>query len=393
MPRIAKRYQFTFLIPAAMIAFMALLTGCSPTHRVTAPAESSHIRGLKLLGQYVIPYNMVYKQTTVGGLSGIDYDPVGNVYYIICDDRSAINPARFYTAKISFTDKGIDSFTFTDVKYMVRKDGRVFPNNKQDRFKVPDPESLRYNAPMGLIYWSSEGERIVTATDTVIQNPSISIISTTGNYIDSLPLPSNLYMHTEEKGPRQNSVLEGLSFANDYRFLYASVEEPLYEDGPRADTFDTPSYIRLLKYDLRQKQNVTQYAYKLDPVAYSPTPPTGFKINGVPEILAAGENQLLVMERSFSTGRAACTIRLFLTDLSKATDVKGLSSLKSPAQFVPCQKQLLLNMDSLGIYIDNVEGMTWGPRLKNKNKTLILIADNNFSVVEKSQVFLFEVLE
>lgn len=394
MARILSKCGLTSSCCVRAIFLLSLfIAACSPAKKATIPVTARKIQGLKFIGEYDIPYNIIFKGTTVGGLSGIDYDPVGNIYYVICDDRSALNPARFYTAKISFTEKGIDSLTFLDAKYIVRSDGRVFPNSKQDKFKVPDPESVRYNGPLGLLYWSSEGERILTATDTVIQNPSISVISTTGNYIDSIPIPPNLRMHVEEKGPRQNSVLEGLSFSNDYRTLYASVEEPLYEDGPRADTADLPAYIRILKFNVRTKLNDAQYAYKLDPVAYPPMSPTGYKINGVPEILSYGHDQLLVMERSFSTGRAACTIKIFLTDMSKASDIAGLPSLKSPAQFIPCTKQLLLNMDSLGRYIDNVEGMTWGPLLSNKHRTIIFIADNNFSVVQKSQVLLFEVLE
>lgn len=43
-------------------------------------------------------------------------------------------------------------------------------------------------------------------------------------------------MQAAEKGPRQNSVLEGMCFADNYQSLYVNVEEPLYEDGPKADT-------------------------------------------------------------------------------------------------------------------------------------------------------------
>lgn len=50
-------------------------------------------------------------------------------------------------------------------------------------------------------------------------------------------------------------------------------------------------------------------------------------------------------------------------------------------------------MDELGIYTDNVEGMCLGPRLKNGKRSLWMIADNNFSALEKSQLFLFEVNE
>ena len=49
-------------------------------------------------------------------------------------------------------------------------------------------------------------------------------------------------------------------------------------------------------------------------------------------------------------------------------------------------------MDNLGIYIDNVEGMTFGPTLPNGHKTLVCVADNNFEILEKTQFLLFEIL-
>ena len=50
-------------------------------------------------------------------------------------------------------------------------------------------------------------------------------------------------------------------------------------------------------------------------------------------------------------------------------------------------------MDDLGIYVDNIEGVTFGPLLPNGKKTLLLVADNNFNPIEQSQVFLFEISE
>lgn len=99
------------------------------------------------------------------------------------------------------------------------------------------------------------------------------------------------------------------------------------------------------------------------------------------------------MERSFSTGRMACTIKIFEADLSKATNIKDNKSLKVEKAFIPATKRLILNMDNLGRYVDNFEGMTFGPTLPNGHKTLLTIVDNNFSIFEKTQVFLFEVVE
>ena len=369
------------------------LLSCSHLKKITRAPSAENIGAVKFLGEYDIPYNMNYKGTTVGGLSGIDYDAKHNVYYFISDDRSDNNPARFYKAQIFINPKGIDSVHFIDVENMLQPGNTVYPNKKQDPLHTPDPEAIRFDPLSNKLVWSSEGERIVKEKDTVLEDPSVIFISLKGKYNSSFELPANLTMHATENGPRQNGVLEGMSFADNYKTLFVNVEEPLYEDGPRADVTATNTYIRILKFDVASRKNIAQYAYKLEPVAYPATPATAFKINGVPDILNIGKNKFLVIERSFSTGRPACTIKVFITDLNPATDIKDVVSLKTDKSFIAAPKKLLLNMDDLGIYIDNIEGVTFGPVLPNGHKTLVFVADNNFDAKEKAQLLLFEVME
>lgn len=379
------------LLRVILFFYIVLFTAsCVTLKQVTQ--TTADIKNLKLIGQYVIPYDLKYNNTTVGGLSGIDYDETNKLYYMVSDDRSDRNPARFYTARIFISQNGVDSLVFRTVKNMLQEDGTVYPNNKQNRFHTPDPEAMRYDPVNKQLVWSSEGERILTAQDTVLVNPAINIVSTNGKYKASVPLPSNLHMHVTEKGPRKNSVLEGMSFADNYKILFVSVEEPLYEDGPGADVTENEAYTRIYKFDMVSKKNIAQYAYKLSPVAYPAIPQTAYKINGIPDILSIGNNKLLIIERSFSTGRLPCTIKLFIADLNGTTDVSNME-LRNRNDFTPAAKKLLLNMDDLGIYTDNIEGVTFGPLLPNGHKTLLFIADNNFNPLEKAQVLLFEVIE
>jgi hypothetical protein len=378
-------------VKACLAWIVILLSSCSVTRKLETDA-ALQVTELKLLSVQEAPFNLPVKGTTMGGLSSIDYDPANDVYYLICDDRSAINPARFYTAKLFIRDNNIDSIAFINVTTLRRPDGSVYPNSKQDPAHTPDPEGLRYNPHTKQLVWTSEGERIVRGKDTILEDPSIITVSKDGKYIDSFPIPSNLRMHATEKGPRQNGVLEGISFADNYRTLYVNVEEPLYEDGPRADLVLNSAWIRLFKFDVASKQNTAQYAYILDPIAFPAVPATAFKINGVPDILAAGKDQLIILERSFSTGRLACTIKIFLADLGDAENIIDNPSLKTNPPTRSVRKKLLLNMDALGIYVDNVEGICFGPVLPNGHQTLVLVADNNFAELEKTQFFLFEII-
>ena len=363
-----------------------LLISCTSQKNISF-SDTSH---LKLVGQYDIPYNKSFRNTIIGGLSGIDYDAKHKIYYLISDDRSEFDASRFYSAKISFGSKGIDSVAFVSVNNMLQPDGTVYPNSKQDPYHAPDPEAMRYNPKTNQLVWSSEGERIVRKEGVVLEDPSIRIINRQGKYIDSFVLPSNMHMQPVEKGPRRNGVFEGISFNQNYNKLFVSVEEPLYEDGPRAGLYDSTGWVRFIKFDVKTRTPEAEYAYKIDPVAYPANPPGAFKINGVPDILAINDHQLLVIERSFSTGRMPCTIKVYLAELGGASNVLNTGSLQNGV-FTPITKRLVVNMDDLGIYIDNIEGMTFGPKLPGGHPSLIFVSDNNFSKEEVTQLLLFEV--
>ena len=70
------------------------------------------------------------------------------------------------------------------------------------------------------------------------------------------------------------------------------------------------------------------------------------------------------------------TIKLFVTELRK----DGTTS-----------KTLLLNLDVLGIPLDNVEGMAFGPRLRGGKRSLLFVSDNNFAATQFTQFLLFAV--
>jgi hypothetical protein len=369
--------------------FFCFIAACTSCH-VGKQIRLSESSKLKYIGSYEIPFNKKFNGTTIGGLSGIDYDPKQGIYFLICDDRSAINPSRFYTARLFLSEKGIDSVSFVSVKYLLRPNGSVYPNSKQDPFHTPDPEGMRYDGKTGQLIWTSEGERIVKNENIVLEDPSVVIAGINGKYVDSFILPGNMHMHATEFGPRQNGVFEGLSLIKNNKELLVSVEEPLYEDGPRAGTGDSSAWIRIIRFNVKTRKPVAQYGYRIDPVAFTPQPAGAFRINGVPDILAINDHQLLVIERSFSTGRKPSTIKVFLAEMKGAEDIASLPTIEG-VPFHRVEKKLLLNMDLLGIYTDNIEGVTLGPKLPNGHRSVIFVADNNFSADQITQFLLFEI--
>lgn len=378
-----KKYLLFLILP-----ILAGIFSCNTT-RKTGTAGNG-IGQLKFIGEYIVPYNLPFHGTVTGGLSGIDYDASTGQYYLICDDRSALNPARFYTARLYFSDKSFDSVKFIAVTTLLQPNKQPYPDTKTNPSLTPDPEAMRYNAKKQRLVWSSEGERIVNEKDTILTNPGIYEISMNGQYLDSFALPSQFRMHATENGPRRNGVFEGLGFTPGYKYLYVSLEEPRYEDGPRAEV-GQGAYTRILKFDNNTRQPVAQYAYKLEPVAHPAIPENAFKVNGISDIMVLDEDKILTIERSFSSGVKDCTIKVFISDLSNATDISGINSLQTDTRFKPATKTLLLDFVSLGKYIDNIEGVTFGPVLPNGHRSLVFVADNNFSDKEENQFFLFEI--
>lgn len=70
-----------------------------------------------------------------------------------------------------------------------------------------------YDLPFNLQY---EGERNVNKTDTVLEDPSINLITHSGKFISS---SSVLNIQSITMGPRQNGVLEAMTFDDNFNHL------------------------------------------------------------------------------------------------------------------------------------------------------------------------------
>lgn len=377
----------------AILVLLILATGCV-TSRKNQTAKGVTVTGLRFIDEFIIPNGLQFRGTTVGGLSGIDYDSHRDLYYIICDDPSAFNPARFYTARIIVRQQGIDSVVFVSVDTFLNAAGKPYPDIRKDRIHSADLEAMRFDRRRQEFIWSSEGQRVIRDSIVDLQDPAIVITDEKGRYKDSFALPANLHVQFTEKGPRHNSVFEGMSFDQDYEHVFVNVEEPLFEDGPKAGTNDSTAFIRILKFNRKLKQCVAQYGYVIGPVPYPPNPPGAFKINGVSDILYLGDEKFIVIERAYSTGRVSTDIKVYLADASMAEDIPGGMSIKDVPGGKLVSKKLLFDMNrTLDFDIFNVEGVSFGPVLPNGRRSLIFVTDNNFNAKEKTQFLLFEMIE
>jgi hypothetical protein len=342
------------------------------------PAAAIAHGGLRFLGQAVIPTATTFRATTVGGLSSIAYDAKRGVYYAISDDPSLYQPARFYTVGLDVRDGRLtkDDVRFEDVTTLLAPDGKPYPLNSLD------PEGLGLTRDRQLII-TSEG----FANNLI--DPWVRRYALDGSFLGSLPVPAPFLTTADHSsGVRPNLGFETASVSPDGRFVFTATENALYQDGPAA-TVANGSRSRILRYDLRTNRLDRQWEYDTEPVAEPPVPATQFSVNGVAELLPLNNEFLISMERSFSVGAPGTgnKIKLYGVALPGATNVNG--AFRLPNHVRPARKQLLLDLDVLGLALDNVEGMTFGPRLRDGRQTLVLVSDNNFLATQFTQFLLF----
>lgn len=358
--------------------------GLAPCDTATATA------GAQYLGQTILAPNTLFAGTVVGGLSGISYDSARDCYYVISDDRSAHGPARFYTVRLSVSDRGVDGAVITAMTPLLDHGGRPFEPAAFDATPPvipPDPEGIAFDAGRQRLYWSSEGER---RTDdprgAILADPWVRTAGLDGSYLGQVTMPSQLAMSAQPTGPRRNTTLEGLTVTSDGGMLFAAMEGPGYDDGPLPDHAHG-ALTRITAYRLDSDggsdEPVAQYAYPLEPAAE----PIG--TNGLSDLTALSDTAFLVIERGFGD---RSTVRLFRAEIAGATDVLGMPSLAG-ASVTPMTKTLVADLSTTpGLEpLDNIEGLTLGPRLPDGRQSVILVSDDNFSPHEVTQFVAFAV--
>jgi hypothetical protein len=364
-----------YMVVAAATALMATVAGVG-TSANSSPKPST----LEFLGEVIIPTGTIYEGTVVGGLSSITYDAARDVFYAISDDQSQINPARFYTLRLDIADGALSpgDVTFTGVTTLLAPDGLPYPS-----FSL-DPEGLTL---------TKAGELIVTSEGFAGRTiaPWVRRYTLGGTYIDDLPVPDAFNPTGPTRGVRGNLGFEAAAVANNGRHLFVGTEGALVQDGPAADVGNGTA-ARILRYHLQTQVVDAQYVYEADAVAEAPVPSTAFRVSGLVELLPFNNQFMLAMERSFSVGAPGTgnTIKLYTAAFPKADDVNGIDSLAG-LDVRPVEKRLLLDLKTLGIPLDNIEGMVIGPRLPDGRRSLILVSDNNFSAAAFTQFLLFAI--
>ncbi|MCF2873945.1 MULTISPECIES: esterase-like activity of phytase family protein [unclassified Tenacibaculum] len=335
---------------------------------------------LKFLNEFIVKDSLQFENAIVGGISGIDY--YNNEYYMVVDD--ARNP-RILVGDILIEKDSIKSVEFKKTIEIKDTTSSFYKNN------VLDLESVFvYNNQFSLV---SEG------SIRRGKNPSIFTTNMQGEFEEEIAIP-NYFEANSKARPKHNGAFESSSKSFDNKGFWTAMEAPLEADGEEPTFHETKSPIRITYFDNVTQKATKQFAYQLEKID---KPAKGkINLNGATAILEYAENSFFIVERIYQSGYGSFgnTIRIFkATIIKESTNTLSMSSLKNE-KYVPLKKELLFDFnnakDQLGQgFIDNIEGITLGPKLSNGNQSLILVADDNFQVYGKqlNQFLLLEVVD
>lgn len=383
-----RRIKFFSRLSLGLCLVCALfsLTACNPPQRVSAEARIFRSFALELVDQYEIP-KASYQDTVIGGLSAIAYSREQDLFYVLSDDRSNLAPARFYTFELKVelnaqNQVKIASFEPQGVTQLLDENGQQYSSG------AIDPEGLAIS-PRNTIFISSEGN------PTQDIKPFIAEFALeTGKKLSNLPIPERyLGEESQSQGIQENLAFESLTInrtglPEDPFRVFTATESALLQDESLEG--EEQSRVRFLHYIVNpvgEPVLLAEHLYLLEPV------PAEVIANGLTELLALQtEGYFLSLERTF--GFAGAGAKIFQVVIGNATDTTKIANLKGNiAQVQPLRKKLLLDLADLGIYLDNLEGMTVGPRLPDGSRSLLLISDDNFDEQQINQLLLFRLIE
>ncbi|MEM8808833.1 MAG: esterase-like activity of phytase family protein [Cyanobacteria bacterium P01_G01_bin.38] len=363
----------------ALSCLLALLLTSCTIPQVSAEERLFLDLSAEFLGEYVLS-KQTFENFPVGGLSAIAYTPQQDRLYALSDDRQA---PRFYVLKPTLRDNQIQDVTIESMTLLKDAAGNPYAKGQLD------PEGIALT-PRNTVIISSE---------TSPEGRNLPFIGefnrTTGQLQTPFRIPERYVTDASEevsqtKGAQTNLGLEALtinaapgsaSYTEPFR-LFVGTEGPLLQDMDEDP--EIPFKNRVLHYLIGQNQStlISEHWYPMD------ESPLGAVLNGLSELLVLDPGgHFLALERAF--GLQGFSIKLYQLATGGASDVSAIATLKGDISgLTPIQKQLMLSLNDLDITLENLEGMTLGPRLSDGSQSLILVSDDNFDDLQQTQFLL-----
>ncbi len=339
----------------------------------------------------------------LGGFgSALTYTGIGSLY-LATPDRGPADGATSWRDRAYLLDVRVDpgaavpvSMTLVDVVPLVDEDGQGFVGSASafDASGSPsssrlDPEGVRVS-PHGTFYISDEYGPYLYEIDAwgqrlrVLPVPDAFLVTHAGATVEAELPPGNA------SGRQANRGMEGLAISPDGTKLYGIMQSALIQDhGLDAANKRKGVYNRILELDLATLVT-REYVYPLEKAK-----------NGVNEILAVDDHRFLVLERDGDGGTAAAFKRIYLVDLSGASDVSGVAALPQtgalPAGVTAAAKTLFIDLldPAFGLagarFPEKIEGLSWAPDLADGRHVLLVSVDNDLIATTPSTLYAFAI--
>jgi hypothetical protein len=409
-------YRGTLALSLGLVIWLSNLTPVLAADRRFLPISAEFI------DSYTLPKQL--DGQSIGGLSALAYDRRQNQFYALSDDRTNPHLIRFNLNLTNSTSNPKDPEPTIQPKLQIEGVNHVETLNLTDSEGNPqppgslDPEGLALTP--GSIYISSEGNvgqgiapalvefdrqtgqerrRLPIAQHYLPPDQPSKPGDPANSSPDSSPDSTAALIAASRRGIQPNLGFESLSAVlaapGEPVRLFTATEAPLLQDlpdrlnsksSPNPNSDETgPWRNRLVHYSLLGDSPPLLIAEHLYPLDRRPRT----LMIGLSDILALDNaGHFLAIERALAP--TGFQVKLYQIAIAGASDISGYDLLQgSLSNVVPIAKQLLLDLNSLPVRLDNLEGLTLGPILADGSQSLVLIADDNFNRIQRNQMLLF----
>jgi hypothetical protein len=373
-------------------------------------------------------------QATFGGFgSGVTYTGFDNVF-LATPDRGPFDGRTDvpYKDRFHLLHLTVDtaSTTFPNIK-TVLLDTRLLRDEWRRNF-VGDAYAFDTDHPFNTLRFDPEGVAVSPLGNFFVSDeygPYVREFDRAGRIVRRIPLPKKFRLDPVNghpsgdvdaggnslelqpsfnvSGRQANRGMEGLTITPNGRTLVGIMQNSLLQDhGIDPATIGRVGVNnRIVTIDLLTGRT-HEYVYVMDAVNQG---------RGVNEMLAINEHEFLVLERDNRTLKptppnAAQTPnlkRIYRIDLDKPglTDVSDIDSLPQGAldpSIVPVSKTLFIDLLDASyrtsatqtikdVIAEKIEGMAWGPRLKDGRLLLYVFSDNDLFPGLPTQIYAFAI--
>jgi hypothetical protein len=349
---------FKQVILISAIAFLSLLSFATPA--LAAKDRLFLDLSLEYLGQYQLPTNL--SNAPVTEFSAITYDKRHDRFY-------AVSGNEIFTLKLTFNndseDIKIQDIDIESVQSLIARDGKLY----EPKTFVAKGIAL---TPQQTVYISGSqisGDRALP----FIREFDLK----TRQLLQSLTLPKRyIAENIQEKEQNQNTQItqDDITFAalafnatgtvptsGEPVNLFTATESTLVQDRdtPNSRPNSKQGKARLLHYLIGYgtPMLLAEYAYPLDAE--------------LEELLSVEGVHFLSLELQPETK----TGKIYQVVTSGATDTSKVERLKGKIRGVrEIKKKLVLDLQELGITLENLSGMTFGSRLSDGTKSLLVMS-------------------